>query len=162
MAFYNPPHPHTLHAAMSLPRLAPGIVPALMAWMLYGLITFVIQSSSGISYLDWFRTAANAWRTGVLSLAVGSVVLLGWLAITRWDHLWRDPRRLTLLDIYLAAGGTPREPHRCLLDPSICPGRACALGHLVERENNRLHHTMQKTTLARLARTFDRNQLESP
>ena len=60
MTFYNPPHPHTLHAAMSLPRLAPGIVPALMAWMLYGLITFVIQSSSGISYLDWFKTAANA------------------------------------------------------------------------------------------------------
>lgn len=105
MTFYNPPHPHTLHTAMSLPRLAPGIVPALMAWMLYGLITFVIQSSSGISYLDWFKTAANAWRTGVLSLAVGSVVLLGWLAITRWDHLWRDPRRLPVTGVMKAAMG---------------------------------------------------------
>ena len=75
-------------------------------------------------------------------------------------RLARDPKHISMLEIYKAAGGEPLRPHRCLLDPIICAGRACALGHLIESENNRLHQTMKQTTLAGLARSFDRSQLE--
>ena len=76
-------------------------------------------------------------------------------------RLARDPRTLTLLDVYQAAGGEPLAPHRCMLEPKICAGRACAFGHLVEKENKLLHRKMKKTTLAELARTLDRSQLET-
>jgi Rrf2 family protein len=75
-------------------------------------------------------------------------------------RLARDSKSLTLLDIYEAAGGEPLRPHRCLLDPSICAGRACGLGHLIENENERLHKKMKETTLASLARSLDKTQLE--
>ena len=67
-----------------------------------------------------------------------------------------------MLDVYEAAGGEPLRPHRCLLDPKICAGRACALGRLIEIENDKLHRQMAKTTLAGLARSFDRTKLETP
>ena len=95
---------------------------------------------------------------------VQRLVHAGLLETERGPHggirLARAPKDVTLLDIYAAAGGEPLQPHRCLLDPAICKGRACALGHLIESENNRLHKTLQQTTLAGLARTFDRSQLE--
>ena len=74
-------------------------------------------------------------------------------------RLARDPKAVTMLDVYEAAGGEPLRPHRCLLDPKICAGRACALGRLIESENDRLHKTMKQTTLAGLARSFDRSQI---
>ena len=74
-------------------------------------------------------------------------------------RLARDPRKISMLDVYEAAGGEPLRPHRCLLDPKICAGRACAFGHLVEKENNLLHRKMKQTTLAGLARSLDRTQL---
>lgn len=90
---------------MTAPRLSPGLAPALAVWVLYSILTFVIQSSSGIPYAEWFRTAANTWRTGVLSLAAGSVLLVGWVALTRWDHLWRDPRPLPVTGVMKVAMG---------------------------------------------------------
>jgi Rrf2 family protein len=75
-------------------------------------------------------------------------------------RLARDPQKTSMLEIYEAAGGEPLRPHRCLLDPKICAGRACALGHLIESENGRLHKTMKQTTLASLARSLDKTQLE--
>lgn len=80
----------------SSPRavLRPGIVAGIGIWMVYWLLTISIQLSSGIPYQDWFKTAANAWRTGVLSLAVGSFALLVLWRVLRWDHLWRDPTLL--------------------------------------------------------------------
>ena len=75
-------------------------------------------------------------------------------------RLAREPKDISLLDIYRAAGGEPLRPHRCLLDPKICAGRACALGRLIEKENTRLHQTMKQTTLASLARSLDRTKLE--
>lgn len=75
-------------------------------------------------------------------------------------RLARDPKAVSMLEIYEAAGGEPLRPHRCLLDPSVCKGGACALGRLIETENDRLHKTMKQTTLAGLARSFDKTQLE--
>ena len=75
-------------------------------------------------------------------------------------RLARDHKAVTMLDVYEAAGGEPLRPHRCLLAPKICAGRACALGHLIESENDRLHKIMKRTTLVGLARSFYRSQLE--
>ncbi len=77
-------------------------------------------------------------------------------------RLARPPKQISMLEIYAAAGGEPLRPHRCLLDPQICAGRACALGRLIENENDRLYKTMQQTTLAGLARSLDRSQLAGP
>lgn len=74
-------------------------------------------------------------------------------------RLARAAQSITLLDIYEAGGGTPLRPHRCLLDPKICAGRACGIGRLIEQENKRLFKTMKQTTLAGLARSFDKTQL---
>ncbi len=74
--------------------LRPTVAAALLAWLIYTLVVNAIQVSAGIPYADWFKTAANAWRIGVLSLAAGSGVLLVFVAVTRWNHLWRDPLRL--------------------------------------------------------------------
>ncbi len=71
-----------------------------------------------------------------------------------------NPCDLTLLDIYTAAGGEPLTPHRCLLDPSICKGRACGLGLLIEEENQRLLKKMEETTLEALALSLDKSKLE--
>ena len=74
-------------------------------------------------------------------------------------RLARDPQAVSMLEIYEAAGGEPLRPHRCLLDPKICAGRACALGRLIESENARLYKSMKQTTLAGLARSLDKTQL---
>ena len=72
-----------------------------------------------------------------------------------------DPKDVTLLHIYEAAGGAPLPAHRCLLNPSVCKGCACGVGRLIEKENARLHEKMRKTTLASLARSLDKSQLEN-
>ena len=76
-------------------------------------------------------------------------------------RLARAPTAITLLDIYAAAGGEPLRPHRCLLDPKVCAGCACGIGRLLAKENRRLQKTMKQTTLAGLARSFDKSQLET-
>ena len=76
-------------------------------------------------------------------------------------RLARDPKTIRVLEVYEAAGGEPLRPHRCLLDPSVCAGSACALGRLIEKENNRLHAQMAKTTLAGLSRSLDKSRLKT-
>lgn len=75
-------------------------------------------------------------------------------------RLAKDPSDLSLLDIHMAAGGETLVPHRCLLDPSICKGRACALGRMIEKENERIRKQMSRMTLAGLLRTLDPAQLD--
>jgi len=82
----------TPNAARS--SIRPTLAVGLVVWVLYTALTVLIQSSSGIPYAEWFSTAAGAWRTGVLSLLAGSVLLLVFVGFTRWDHVWRDPFRL--------------------------------------------------------------------
>lgn len=74
--------------------LRPSVAAGLLAWLAYTVAVNAVQASSGVPYADWFKTAPNAWRVGVLSLAVGSLLLIGLHRLTRWDHLWRDPVRL--------------------------------------------------------------------
>jgi Rrf2 family nitric oxide-sensitive transcriptional repressor len=98
-----------------------------------------------------------------LAKIVQRLVHGGLLETERGRHggirLARPAQHITLLDIYEAAGGTPLQPHRCLLNPTICAGRACGLGLLIEQGHAQLHKTLKKTTLARLARSLDKTQL---
>ena len=110
-----------------------------------------IAKNLGFSYNHFAKVVQRLVHAGILETGRGPKGGI---------RLARDSKTLTLLDVYEAAGGEPLRPHRCLLDPKICAGRACALGRLIENENDRLHKTMKQTTLAGLARSFDKSQLE--
>ena len=110
-----------------------------------------IAKNLGFSYNHFAKVVQRLVRAGLLETERGPKGGI---------RLAREPKNVTMLEIYEAAGGDPLRPHRCLLDPGICAGRACALGHLNESENARLHKTMQETTLAGLARSFDKSKLE--
>ena len=110
----------------------------------------VIAKELGFSYNHFAKVAQKLVRAGVLETERGP---------RGGIRLARDPKAVSMLEIYEAAGGEPLRPHRCLLDPKICAGRACALGRMIESENDRLHKTMQKTTLAGLARSLDKSKL---
>ena len=111
----------------------------------------VIAKELGFSYNHFAKVVQKLVRAGVLETERGP---------RGGIRLARDPKAVSMLEIYDAAGGEPLRPHRCLLDPKICAGRACALGRMIESENSRLHKTMQKTTLAGLARSLDKSKLE--
>jgi Rrf2 family protein len=104
----------------------------------------------GFSYHHFAKVVQRLVRSGLLETERGPKGGI---------RLAREPKTIRLLEIYEAAGGEPLRPHRCLLDPKICAGRACALGRLIEQENNRLHAQMAKTTLTSLARSLDKSQL---
>ena len=111
----------------------------------------VIAKELDFSYNHFAKVVQKLVRAGILETERGP---------RGGIRLARDPQAVSMLEIYEAAGGEPLRPHRCLLDPKICAGRACALGHLIESENERLHKTMKSTTLASLLRSFDKTQLE--
>ena len=110
-----------------------------------------IANELGFSYNHFAKIVQRLVHAGILETERGP---------RGGIRLARDPKLIPLLEIYEAGGGEPLLPHRCLLDPRICPGRACALGRLIDQENSRLHQQMTKTTLAVLARSFDRSKLE--
>ena len=111
-----------------------------------------LAAELGFSYHHVAKVVQRLVRAGILETVRGP---------RGGIRLARAPQSVSLLDVYQAAGGEPLRPHRCLLDPKICAGRACSLGRLIEQENNRLHAQMAKTTLAGLAKTFDRSQLRT-
>lgn len=124
-------------------------------WVADGSQTFrpspQIAKELGFSYNHFAKVVQRLVHAGLLETERGP---------RGGIRLAREPKGLTLLEIYEAAGGEPLRPHRCLLDPSVCKGCACGLGRLIAKENDRLHKTMQETTLASLARSFDKTQLE--
>lgn len=81
----------------------PSVRLAVAAWVAYTAVTVAVQASSGIPYAAWFATAHSTWRVGVLSLALGSGVLVAFVAGTRWTHLWTEPRRLPVTRLMRAA-----------------------------------------------------------
>jgi Rrf2 family protein len=111
-----------------------------------------IAKNLGFSYNHFAKVVQRLVRAGLLETERGPKGGI---------RLARTPKTISMLEIYEAAGGEPLRPHRCLLDPKICAGRACALGHLIESENERLHKTMKQTTLAGLARSLDKTQLRT-
>lgn len=71
--------------------------------------------------------------------------------------LARDAEDITLLAIYVAAGGSPNHKG-CLLKSNICDGKSCALGKLMAAENKRLLSLLKKTTLASVVRSLKTNR----
>lgn len=92
---------------------------------------------------------------------VQQLVRAGILATERGPQggakLARLPKEITLLDIYIAAGGNPYR-EGCLLKCNICDGKGCALGKLMAKENDRLVTLLKTITLDSLVRSLKRNQ----
>lgn len=78
-------------------RIKPSVGVGVGIWALYAAVVVGIQKTSGIAYDEWGDTAANLWRTAVLSLAAGAVLLivaatwLGW-----WRQSLRDDHRVRI------------------------------------------------------------------
>ena len=77
-------------------RVQPTVPVGITVAVVYTIILTSIQQQSGIKYTEFFDSAYNAWRGPVLSLAIGSVLLVAFIAWARWDMLWRDPQRLPM------------------------------------------------------------------
>ena len=115
--------------------------------------SFAIAKTLGFSYNHFAKIVQRLVHAGILETERGP---------RGGIRLAKDPRQITLLEIYEAGGGESLHSHQCLLDPRVCPGRACALGRLIDKENLLLHRQMSKTSLASLAGSFDRSKLETP
>ena len=72
--------------------------------------------------------------------------------------LARPPEDITLLEIYVAAGGHPSYKG-CLLKHDICDGDSCALGKLMAKENERLITLLKNVRLDSIVRSLKRNRL---
>ncbi len=72
--------------------------------------------------------------------------------------LARPPEKITLLEIYIAAGGSPNYKG-CLLKHDICGGDGCALGKLMSKENERLVTLLRTVTLDSIVRSLKRNRI---
>ena len=77
-------------------RIEPTPLVGIAMVVAYIVVVFGSQLSSGIPYEDWVSTPANAVRAAIIPLAVGSVLLIAFLAFARWDMIWRDPDRLPM------------------------------------------------------------------
>ena len=84
-------------------RIKPTPLVGIAMIVAYVVVVFGIQLSSGIPYVDWVSTPANGLRTAVIPLAVGSLLLIAFLAIARWDMIWRDPGRLPMSTVMKVA-----------------------------------------------------------
>jgi Rrf2 family protein len=73
-------------------------------------------------------------------------------------RLARPPAEITLLEIYIAAGGNPAVKG-CLLKHDICKGDGCALGKLMAKENARLVKLLKTVTLESIVRSLKRNRI---
>lgn len=75
-------------------RVPPTPLVGSIAVLVYIVVVFGLQLSNGIPYAEWTSTTAHTVRAAVIPLAVGSVLLIAFLAYARWDIVWRDPERL--------------------------------------------------------------------
>ena len=83
------------HDAVARPyRVSPTPLVGSIAVLVYIVVVFGLQLSSGIPYAEWTSTTAHTVRAAVIPLAVGSVLLIAFLAYARWDIVWHDPERL--------------------------------------------------------------------
>lgn len=77
-------------------RIAPSVPVAVGVFIAYVVVFIGLSSTSGIAYENWFDSGANAFRTAVIPLIGGSLVLAGFVWWARWDWVFKDPVRLPL------------------------------------------------------------------
>ncbi|MBD7949526.1 CPBP family intramembrane glutamic endopeptidase [Oerskovia rustica] len=75
-------------------RVAPTVPVAAVVFVVYCVVVIGLMRISGVGYEDFFDTAGSTMRSVVLPLAAGAVWLVAFLAWARWDHVFRDARRL--------------------------------------------------------------------
>lgn len=75
-------------------RIEPSVPVAIGVFIAYTVVFIGLSSTSGIAYDQWFATGGNAFRSAVLPLLGGSLVLVAFVAWARWDGVFRDPFRL--------------------------------------------------------------------
>jgi Rrf2 family protein len=73
-------------------------------------------------------------------------------------RLARPPAAITLLEIYVAAGGSPIYKG-CLLRHNICNGDGCVLGKMMAKENKRLIDLLQNVTLDSVVHSLKKNRI---
>ncbi len=75
-------------------RVAPSVPVAVGVFIAYVVVFIGLSSTSGIAYDEWFDSGANAFRTAVIPLVGGSLVLIVFVLWARWDWVFKDPQRL--------------------------------------------------------------------
>jgi hypothetical protein len=67
------------------PRITLSVPVALGLVVAYAVVFTAVAASSGIPYAEWFATGGSAFRTAVLPLVAGAVLLVAFLWWARWD-----------------------------------------------------------------------------
>lgn len=89
--------PDSMTDTMTRPwRVAPSLPVAIGVFIAYVVVFIGLSSTSGIAYSDWFASGGNAFRTAVIPLVGGSLVLVAFLVWARWDWVFKDPARLRM------------------------------------------------------------------
>jgi uncharacterized protein len=78
------------------PRVKTTVPVALGVFIVYVVIFIGLMKASGVDYDDLVDTAGNTWRAVVLPLAGGAVFLALFAWWSGWDHIFTDPRRLSM------------------------------------------------------------------
>ena len=77
-------------------RVRPTVWVAIAVVVVYMVVVFGLQLSSGLEYTEWTDTAGHGIRAALIPLGAGVVLLVVFLAFARWDMVWRDPERLPM------------------------------------------------------------------
>lgn len=75
-------------------RVTPSVPVATVVFVVYVMIVVGLMKASGIGYEHFFDSADSTLRSAVLPLAAGAAWLVVFLVWARWDHVFRDARRL--------------------------------------------------------------------
>jgi Rrf2 family protein len=108
-----------------------------------------LSDKLGFSAHHFAKVVQQLVRAGLLETERGP---------TGGAKLARAPEKITLLEIYVAAGGTPHYKG-CLLKHDICKGDGCALGKLMAKENERLVALLETVTPDSVVRSLKRNRI---
>jgi membrane protease YdiL (CAAX protease family) len=84
-------HPPTTRA-----RVQPTVPVATVVFVVYAAVFIGLMKSSGHNYDDLLDTAESTFRGVVVPLLGGTAWLVAFLAYARWDHVFRDARRLPM------------------------------------------------------------------
>ncbi len=77
-------------------RITPAPWVGVVMAVVYIVVVFGLQLATGLDYDEWTDTSEHGIRAGIIPLGVGAVLLIAFMAWSRWDLLWRDPRRLEM------------------------------------------------------------------
>jgi membrane protease YdiL (CAAX protease family) len=81
---------------MRTPRVEPGVWPAAIVVIGYAILVPGLMQLLGPSYDEIFRSATNTWNGAVIPLAAGAAYVMIAVSILRWDHVFKDPERLSM------------------------------------------------------------------